>query len=76
MTTGVWIVLVIIALIAGTVIGFFVARRAQENYLKNNPPINEQMLRTMMIQMGQKPSEKKLRQMVNSMKSNYGKNDK
>ena len=31
------------------------------------------MMRTMMIQMGQKPSEKKLHQMMNAMKNNYGK---
>lgn len=72
MSTGVWILLIVIALLVGVVGGFYGARRYMTNYLKNNPPINEQMLRSMMIQMGQKPSEKKLRQMVNSMKSNYG----
>lgn len=52
---------------------FFAARKYMEDYLKKNPPINEQMMRTMMIQMGQKPSEKKLHQMMNAMKNNYGK---
>ncbi len=37
------------------------------NYLKKNPPINEQMLRTMMMQMGQKPSQKKIKQMMRAM---------
>ncbi len=54
MSTGIWIVLVVLALILGFVGGFFAARKYMEDYLKKNPPINEQMLRTMMIQMGQK----------------------
>ena len=70
MSTGIWIVLVVLALILGFVGGFFAARKYMEDYLKKNPPINEQMLRTMMIQMGQKPSEKKLHQMMASMKQN------
>jgi uncharacterized protein YneF (UPF0154 family) len=37
------------------------------NYLKKNPPINEQMLKMMMMQMGQKPSQKKINQMMNAM---------
>jgi len=36
-------------------------------YLKENPPINEQMLRMMMAQMGRKPSEKQVKQMMNQM---------
>jgi len=39
------------------------------NYLKKNPPINEQMLRTLMMQMGQKPSQKKINQMMRSMEN-------
>lgn len=73
MSTGIWIVLVVLALILGFVGGFFAARKYMEDYLKKNPPINEQMLRTMMIQMGQKPSEKKLHQMMASMKQNMAK---
>jgi uncharacterized protein len=40
------------------------------SYLKKNPPINEQMLRMMMMQMGQKPSQKKINQMMNAMNKN------
>ncbi|MBS7344668.1 MAG: YneF family protein [Caryophanon sp.] len=61
------IVLIIVALIGGTALGFFIARKYMENYLKENPPINENMLRMMMMQMGQKPSEKKIRQMMAQM---------
>lgn len=64
----IWVVLIaIIALIAGAALGFFLARKYMMDYLKKNPPINEQMLRTMMMQMGQKPSQKKINQMMRSM---------
>lgn len=55
------------ALMAGVAIGFFVARKYMESYLKKNPPINEDMLRVMMMQMGQKPSQKKITQMMKAM---------
>ncbi len=63
-----WVIIIaIIALIAGVALGFFIARRYMMNYLKKNPPINEQMLRTLMMQMGQKPSQKKINQMMRAM---------
>ena len=40
------------------------------DYLKKNPPINEEMLRMMMMQMGQKPSQKKINQMMTMMNKN------
>lgn len=61
--------LVILALLVGLLIGFFGARSYMKNYLRNNPPIDEDMLRTMMSQMGQKPSDRKLHQMMNTMRS-------
>ncbi|GAE91516.1 hypothetical protein JCM21714_466 [Gracilibacillus boraciitolerans JCM 21714] len=61
------IVLIVVALLAGVALGFFIARKYMMNYLKKNPPINEQMLRTLMMQMGQKPSQKKIKQMMRSM---------
>ena len=66
---GLTIALVILALIVGIAVGFFGARRYMENYLRNNPPISADMLRTMMLQMGQKPSDKKLHQMMQTMKN-------
>ena len=59
--------LIVVALIAGAAIGFFAARQYMMKYLKENPPINEQMLRMMMAQMGRKPSEKQVKQMMNQM---------
>ncbi|QED47644.1 YneF family protein [Cytobacillus dafuensis] len=57
----------VLALIAGLALGFFIARKYMMSYLKKNPPINEQMLKMMMMQMGQKPSQKKINQMMNAM---------
>ncbi|MFC6253529.1 YneF family protein [Secundilactobacillus hailunensis] len=68
MSTGIWILIVIVALLAGLALGFFGARRYMEKYIRENPPISEDQMRTMMMQMGQRPSEKKLHQMMNSMK--------
>ena len=62
-----WILIVIVALIGGVALGFFIARQYMMKYLKENPPINEDMLRMMMMQMGQKPSQKKINQMMNQM---------
>ncbi len=61
------ITLIIVALVAGVAIGFFAARQYMMKYLKDNPPVNEQMLRMMMAQMGRKPSEKQVKQMMNQM---------
>ncbi|GAB2324099.1 hypothetical protein IRB23M11_17210 [Alkalibacterium sp. m-11] len=69
MSTGLAIVLIILALIAGLVGGFFIARKYMMDYFEKNPPIDENMLRMMMLQMGQKPSERKINQMMSQMKS-------
>ena len=56
--------------IVGALIGFFGARKYMESYLKKNPPINEQMIRTMMMQMGRTPSQKQINQMMKAMSKN------
>ncbi|MBW0764641.1 Uncharacterised protein family (UPF0154) [Mammaliicoccus fleurettii] len=70
MATWLAILLIIVALIGGLAIGFFLARKYMMDYLKKNPPINEEMLRMMMMQMGQKPSQKKINQMMTMMNKN------
>ncbi len=70
------ILLIIIALLAGGVGGFFLARKYMVNYFEENPPIDENMIRTMMLSMGQKPSERKINQMVNQMKGQSKKKQK
>ena len=54
-------------IIAGFIAGFFVARTVMQKYLKKNPPINEQMIKAMMTQMGRTPSQKQVNQMMKSM---------
>ncbi len=54
-------------LIVGAVIGFFVARNYMKKYMKQNPPINEQMIKAMMMQMGRTPSQKQVNQMMKAM---------
>ena len=58
------ILLIVIAFGGGAVLGTFLARRQLEDYLEKNPPLNEDVIRTMMSQMGQKPSEAKVQQVV------------
>lgn len=70
MATWLAILLIIVALIGGAALGFFLARKYMMDYLKKNPPINEEMLRMMMMQMGQKPSQKKINQMMTMMNKN------
>lgn len=69
MSTGAWILIVIIGILLGAVGGFFLSRRYMMNYFQENPPISEEMLRGMMMQMGQKPSERKVKQIMASMKA-------
>ena len=61
------ILLVVIGLVIGAVIGFFVCKKYMENYLKTNPPINEQMIKIMMSQMGRTPTQKQINQMMKAM---------
>ena len=73
MSTPVLVLIIVLVGLACFAGGFFFVCKYMEDYLKKNPPINEQMLRTMMVQMGQKPSEKKLHQMMAAMKANMDK---
>ena len=52
MSTGAWILIVILAAVAGAIGGFFIARRTMMNYFVENPPFDEDMIRSMMTQMG------------------------
>lgn len=61
------ILMVLVGLIIGAVIGFFAARKVMEKYLKKNPPINEDMIKTLMMQMGRKPNQKQINQMMKAM---------
>ena len=54
-------------LVVGAIIGFLIARTWMKKYLKKNPPINEEMIKAMMMQMGRTPSKKQVNQMMKSM---------
>jgi len=54
-------------LIVGAIVGFFISRKIFTNYLEKNPPINEKMVRQLFQQMGRTPSEKQVRQIMQSM---------
>lgn len=57
----------LLVFIAGGVVGFFVARHVMTKYLKKNPPINEEMIKALMGQMGRTPSQKQVNQMMKNM---------
>ena len=61
---------VIIALLVGAVVRFFVAQRQLKKYLQKNPPINEEVVRTMMMQMGRTPSQKQINQVMKQINQN------
>ena len=65
--TAVTILVGAICLLVGVVGGFDLARRNFMNYMEKNPQINEDMVMSMMSQMGQKPSRKKINQVMSNM---------
>lgn len=62
-----FIIYLLLALLAGLVAGYFLSQFIFKRYLKKNPPVNEKMVRAMLTQMGRKPSEKQVRQVMKSM---------
>ena len=58
---------VLFGLIIGLVIGFFGARHYMKKYFQKNPPINRDMIKALMMQMGRKPNEKQINQMMKAM---------
>ncbi|MFV0254787.1 MAG: YneF family protein [Erysipelotrichaceae bacterium] len=58
----------LMGLIVGGGLGFYFTRRHLEKQLKENPPINEKMIRAMFMQMGRKPSEAQIKAVMKSMK--------
>lgn len=69
MTIEIWlfIVLLLLTAVAGGGIGFYISQRVTKKYLKDNPPVSEKMIRMMFQQMGRKPSEKQIREIMRSM---------
>lgn len=67
MTELIWF---LVGALVGAAIAFFVTKYFFEKQLKENPPVSEKMIRAMFLQMGRKPSEKQIRQVMNSMNQN------
>lgn len=61
---------VILGLAVGGFLGFYFTKKKFEKELKENPPINEKMIRAMFLQMGRKPSEAQIKQIMKSVNSN------
>jgi len=66
-----FVIIIILAIIVGLILGFILARKYMMKYLKENPPITEEIVRTMMGQMGRTPSEKQVRNVMKSVNSQY-----
>lgn len=54
-------------IIIGGVAAFFLTKSYFQKQLKENPPINEKMIRAMYAQMGRKPSEAQIRAIMKTM---------
>ena len=61
------ILYVLLGLVIGLVAGFFIARTVFKKQLKENPPINEEMIKTLMRGMGRQPSQKQVNQLMKQM---------
>ncbi|MDP2814780.1 MAG: YneF family protein [Erysipelotrichaceae bacterium] len=60
----------VVGLLVGGGLGYYFTRKIFIKQLKDNPPINEKMIRAMFMQMGRKPSEAQIRQIMKSMDQN------
>ena len=54
-------------LIVGGIAGFFIARYIFQKQLRENPPVNEKMIRAMFRSMGRTPSENQIREIMRNM---------
>ena len=57
----------VIGIIIGLVVGFFVTKRMFQKQLKENPPVSEEMIKTLMRGMGRNPSQKQVNQLMKQM---------
>ncbi|WP_342189538.1 YneF family protein [Spiroplasma endosymbiont of Dilophus febrilis] len=69
-----WWAGLLIGLVGGLVIGgllaFLISKKMFEKQLRDNPPVNEKMIRAMYMQMGRKPSESQIKAVMNAMRRN------
>ena len=60
----------VVGMLIGAGLGFYFTKKNFEKQIKENPPINEKMIRAMFLQMGRKPSEAQIRQILKSGNAN------
>ena len=61
------ILYLVIGIIVGLISGFLIAKHVFQKQLKENPPINEEMIKTLMRGMGRNPSSKQVNQLMKQM---------
>ena len=64
---GQGLLLFIGGLLVGGVAAFFITRYLFQKQLRENPPVNEKMIRAMFRSMGRTPSEKQIREIMRNM---------
>ena len=67
---GLCISLPIIGLIIGIIVGFIIAQKMFKKQLRDNPPITREQIKAMYMQMGRKPTEAQINQIMSAMKKN------
>ena len=65
---GAWAGILVAAVVAALIIGFFGARYFFKKQLEKNPPINEGMIRALYQSVGRKPSEADIQRTLNAVK--------
>ena len=60
----------LVGLAIGGFLGFYFTKKKFEKELRENPPIHEKMIRAMFLQMGRKPSEAQIKQIMKSVNAN------
>ena len=64
----IWDILYVVAgLIVGLIAGFLISKKLMQKQLKENPPISEDMIKTLMRGMGRNPSQKQVNQLMKQM---------
>ncbi|MGM9874943.1 MAG: YneF family protein [Bacilli bacterium] len=68
-TANIWmdILYLVIGLVVGVLAGFFISKKLVSKQLKENPPVNEEMIKTLMRGMGRNPSQKQVNQLMKQM---------
>ena len=61
------ILYLVVGIIAGLVAGFLISKHMFQKQLKENPPISEDMIKTLMRGMGRNPSQKQVNQLMKQM---------